>query len=73
MAKQYWIGNIGPLDDLGDPIKDEFIDGKTRMGPWAIMTPATHAKVGVGLGLGLGQRYRLVVIDDVGRWLKVEG
>lgn len=36
-----------------------FVDGATRMGPWAIMCVFCHAQeeVGVGIGPGLGQLY----------------
>jgi hypothetical protein len=72
MSKErYWMGTgIGPNDDFGKPIADEFVDGKTRMGPWAIMSPSSHRMQGLGLGLGKGQRYKK---QQDGRWLKVEG
>ena len=44
----------------------EFVDGKTRHGPWAIMCIPCHKVQGVGLGLGKGQKY-----DGKGK--KVEG
>jgi hypothetical protein len=69
--KRYWMGdNINQKDDFGRPITDEFIDGKTRLGPWAIMSPTTHRIQGMGLGMGRGQRYRK---QEDGRWIKVEG
>lgn len=72
MAKDvYWLGNVGGFDDFSQPIDDEFIDGKTTMGPWAIMNPKSWEKNGVGrLGQGFGQRYKK---QANGRWLKVEG
>lgn len=36
-----------------------FVDGKTKMGIWALMCPECYAEVGVGLGTGLGQLYEL--------------
>jgi len=67
----YWIGHVGKRDDFDYPIFDEFIDGKTKMGPWGIMSPFSWKLYGVGeLGLGRGQRY---VRQISGRWLKVEG
>jgi hypothetical protein len=66
----YWTGPIGPNDDFDAPIGDTFIDGKTTIGPWGIMTPANHERLGVGLGTGRGQKY---VKQTDGRWLKVEG
>jgi len=60
----------GDRDDFGAPILNEFVDGRTRHGPWAIMSAATHRMQGVGLGMGRGQRYRK---QTDGKWLKVEG
>lgn len=66
-----WCGNVGPNDDFGAPIGDEFIDGKTRMGPWGIMTPANWSAYGVRqLGQGFGQRYKK---QPDGKFHKVEG
>ena len=69
---KYWYGPIGPGDDFGMPIHDEFIDGRIAMGSsWAIMSPSTWRMHGVGkLGTGYGQRYKK---QADGRWLKVEG
>ena len=69
MAK-YWTGDPPAKDDFGDPITKEFIDGMTKIGPWAFMTPASFRKRGVGLGTGRGQRYEK---QKDGKWLKVEG
>lgn len=66
----YWVSHVRPVDDWDDPITTEFIDGRTKYGPWAIMTPNNHMVHGVGTGTGKGQRYRK---QDDGRWLKVEG
>lgn len=71
MKQRYWSGNPPEEDDFGLTIKDEFIDGRTTIGPWAFMTPTSWKRIGVGrLGLGYGQRYKK---QDDGRWLKVEG
>jgi hypothetical protein len=68
---KYWSGHIGERDDFGMPIEDIFIDGKTAMGPWAIMSPSAWRQHGVGqLGTGLGQKYQR---QTDGRWGKVEG
>jgi hypothetical protein len=68
--EKYWIGTIGEKDDFNCPILNEFVDGKTRHGPWAIMAPASYKIYGMGLGLGRGQRYKK---QENGKWLKVEG
>mgnify|MGYP003388125620 CR=1 FL=1 len=68
--EKVWIGYVPTKDDFDDIIIDEFIDGKTRMGPWAIMSPSNFSLYGAGLGTGLGQRYKK---QDNGNWLKVEG
>ena len=58
-------------DDFGDTIKDEIIDGATKLGPWALMTPKSWKIHGHGkLGTGLGQRYKK---QKNGKWLKVQG
>jgi hypothetical protein len=69
---RYWIGDVGPTDDYGMPVHDEFIDGVSAMsGKWAIMNPHTWRLHGVGkLGTGYGQRYKK---QADGKWLKVEG
>ncbi len=66
-----WMGEVPAMDDFGDPISDEFVDGRTSRGAWAVMTPASFRRHGVGeVGHGAGQRYRR---QGDGRWLKVEG
>lgn len=61
-------------DDWGKPIVDEYIDGKTKWGPWAIMTPESWAKYGCGrLGTGYGQRYRRHPYPLNTSFKKVEG
>lgn len=68
---RYWSGPVPEKDDFGMTIKDEFVDGKTKRGPWGFMTPMAWRTFGVGfLGLGRGQLYRK---QKDGRWLKVEG
>lgn len=72
MEKQkFWAGKPPARDDFGKPIVASFIDGKTRHGPWAIMTLQSWLSEGCGrFGLGFGQRYSY---QGDGRWLKVEG
>lgn len=66
----YWQSPVRERDDFDFYVGDEFIDGKTIYGPWAIMTPHSFANHGVGLGTGKGQRYRK---QSDGRFLKVAG
>jgi hypothetical protein len=68
--KVYWLGVIDTCDICPTKITTTFIDGRTRMGPWGILCPQCHKDVGCGLGTGNGQRY---VLQEDGRWLKVEG
>ena len=69
--KVYWLSPLDAFDDFGDMFGDEMIDGKTKMGPWANMTPASWKENGVGrLGQGFGQRYKK---QPDGKWMKVEG
>jgi hypothetical protein len=63
-----WTGKVPHVDDFGDDIDDVFIDGATIYGPWAYMTPKSHAQYGRGLGIGRGQMYR----NNAGQWLKVK-
>jgi hypothetical protein len=68
---RFWVGDVAEKDDFGDPIKDEFIDGRTKSGQWCIMTMKSWRRHSLGnLGLGWGQRYRKIAN---GQWLKVEG
>lgn len=70
MSDVYWLSRVPDLDDFGNPIHDEFIDGVTRQGPWALMTPECHRHQGMGIGMGRGQHYKKQVDD---RWKKVGG
>lgn len=61
MAKNYvtvWSGKPPEKCQLCNaPIVTEFIDGRTRMGPWAYMCQKCHDTKGCGLGMGCGQMY----------------
>jgi hypothetical protein len=72
MSKEvYWAGNLPPKDDFGIKYDVTMIDGATKYGPWACMTPKSWRVYGMGkLGTGFGQKY---VKQADGRWLKVEG
>ena len=75
--KVYWLSEVPAEDDFGLKITDEFIDGKTIMGPWAMMTPRSWKLYGGNckLGLGMGQRYKLNpdATKPHEKWPKVEG
>lgn len=66
----YWAGDPKVCELTHTPLGNEFIDGRTVFGPWAIMSPEAHHDFGVGLGMGRGQRYQK---QADGKWLKVEG
>jgi hypothetical protein len=65
---KYWHGSVANCDICSREIKREFVDGKTVMGPWALMCRRCVGSYGVGLGLGRGQKY----LDVGGRWAEVE-
>jgi hypothetical protein len=45
-------------DICSEPLgSSQFVDGRTDMGPWAIMCLRCHGLVGTDLGTGRGQRY----------------
>lgn len=67
----FWTGKAPARCDITqEPITNRFIDGATRMGPWANMTPKSHKQYGIGLGTGRGQLFEK---QPDGRWLKIEG
>lgn len=67
---RYYQSPVPSRDDFGHLIIDVFVDGRTKMGSWAIMNPLSFAHVGVGIGLGKGQRYRR---QQDGSWMKEAG
>jgi len=84
MAK-YWLSPPPDTCDIcASPIDDEFIDGKTKYGPWANMCPKcfhcddefcksiTH-NMGIRLGIGFGQRFRKEGKKKGREWVCVEG
>lgn len=60
MQKLKWYGVLPKTCDLCKrPLRKFFIDGRTKMGPWAIMCSSCHREQGVGLGLSKGQKYSI--------------
>lgn len=63
-----WMGTRPVICDVCHrPLAVQFIDGRTILGPWALMCIHCHAKVGLGLGTGKGQKYDLATL------VKLEG
>lgn len=76
MAKTYWEGSAPVCDFCGAKNLPVFVDGKTKLGPWAIMCHPDFRMHGVGLGVGKGQKYARVRNDEAGEghlYVKVEG
>ena len=71
--KNKWYGTIPTQCEVcGRELKDEFIDGKTKVGFWATMCLACHKEFGVGLGIGRGQKFSMKEIKGGGTsWMKV--
>jgi hypothetical protein len=72
---KFWMGSDPTKCQLcGKPITDEFIDGKTKFGPWAIMCWKCNMIKGPGLFdhsvTGAGQLYRKDELSEL--WIKVE-
>ena len=56
--KVIWHGSEPEKCDIcGNLILNEFVDGKTRMGPWGILCLNCYNLHGMGLGIGKGQLY----------------
>ena len=51
-------------------IADRYVDGKTKVGPWANMCLRCHKTKGVGLGLGKGQMYDVKTGEQIKEGLK---
>lgn len=65
-----WEGSVTSNCEIcSRKIDEEFIDGRTIMGSWAIMCSPCHAIHGVGYGVGRGQKYSL----KNNKFIKVEG
>lgn len=72
-TRKSWMGSDPKCDFCGKEGKDDlpvFVDGKTQMGPWAMMCPTHHRQHGLGLGTGRGQEYTR---EDDGVYYKTAG
>lgn len=66
----YWCGQLANACQISQrPYNGVMYDASTRYG-WANICQETFDELGCKLGTGLGQKY---VLQDDGRWLKVEG
>lgn len=64
--KKMWMGSTPSHCDLcRQPLAQQFVDGKTQFGPWAIMCAICHRDQAIGLGLGRGQRYDLKTLEKI--------
>jgi len=42
-----------------------FVDGKTKMGPWALMCSECFKEIGIGTGVGKGQKYDSSTLEKI--------
>jgi hypothetical protein len=66
MAKKWMSAPPFNCELCNKPLVRRFVDGKTTMGPWALMCTACHHDQGIGLGEGRGQMYDLKTLEKVG-------
>lgn len=60
MPKLKWYGILPKKCDICKRLlKRFFVDGRTKMGPWAIMCLSCYRELGVGIGTGKGQKYSI--------------
>jgi len=55
------VAKLPTCDVCGDGETLAKYDGKTIMGPWAMMCPEHFKVYGLGLGLGVGQKLEVEV------------
>lgn len=63
-GNQKWMGDT-KCDFCHKECGNTLYDGKTDMGPWAVMCDMCFHDHGVGLGTGMGQQYKKVGSDYV--------
>lgn len=60
MPKLRWLGTIPKRCEICEErLEREFVDGRTKLGLWAIMCVNCFRVHGVGFGLGKGQKYSI--------------
>lgn len=60
LEEMKWMGPMPEKCDLCSlKLKSQkyWVDGRTRMGPWANMCPRCFEQYGIGVGQGSGQKY----------------
>jgi hypothetical protein len=61
MGRLRWQGTAPKRCDIcKEKLEDYFVDGKTRIGPWAIMCKKCFEYFGIGFGIGRGQKYTIL-------------
>jgi hypothetical protein len=65
-----WLGKVNKCDICKENInwtrnKQWFVDGRTTMGPWALMCCRCFEMYGVGLGTGKGQKYDANTLEKI--------
>jgi hypothetical protein len=68
-SKEIWQGSK-MCNFCQKPCGRVFIDGRTNLGPWAVMCEPCYARRGIGLGQGSGQKYKL---NSNNEYVKVAG
>jgi hypothetical protein len=67
-VKRKWRGTVPTHCDIcRKPLSQQFVDGNTIAGLWAMMCAICHSREGCGIGPGKGQRYDLKTL------VKIEG
>lgn len=64
-AKKKWRGTYTKCDICHKEPKKWFVDGRTKMGPWALMCQTCHPRMGVGIGPGCGQKYDASTLEKL--------
>jgi len=65
--KKKWLGQTETCDICHGNLRaySRFVDGRTIMGPWALMCERCYLIYGKGLGTGVGQMYNSETLEKV--------